>query len=141
MLTAMLMAQTDDWTPPTYPVCAVSHATVFYDRLKDMPQEIQDDARKRGPIADAGERYDRGGASFPNRPSRGFVRGGKSEGKWFVWIDQGGYSRYYSVFGYEDVFEGANIPSKPVRIANFQGDPCAAINAIFDGVSSGLPQD
>lgn len=135
MLPLMLVAQSDDWTPPQFPTCSVTHATVFYDRFKDMPKDIQADVLKQGAIADKGEPYEQYDViRHGDWPRRAFVRGGQSNGKYFVWIDQGGFVRYNRVLGYEPVYRKTNEAPTLVRFADLQGEPCAAINAFLDGV-------
>ena len=61
------------------------------------------------------------------------VLAGQSGTKWFVWIDHGGFSRHYDVFGYSQLWEKADT-YRWFRSTQLQGEPCIAINAFLDGV-------
>lgn len=138
MLMPLLLAAMPGEEPPP-PECAVTFATRFYHRLADMPEEIRADLASHGPIADAGEPFEETDfITDASLPGRRFVLGGVSDGKWFVWVDHGGFVRHDDVFGYRPVYSKADEPPRLLRFAALQGEPCVAINAFLAGVQTPL---
>jgi len=118
------------------PQCPVRYATRFVTHFADLPDQIQKDILKGGKIADPGqpfEAYD--DITDPDLPRRRMVLAGHSGVKWFVWIDHGGFARHNDVFGFSQLWEKADT-FRWYRDADLQGDPCIAINAFLDGVST-----
>jgi hypothetical protein len=121
------------------PSCAVTRATIFYERLADMPAEIRADVPRHGEIADAGQPYNEYDYSVgPELPHRRFILGGTSGGNWFVWLRHGGFDRHYHVLGYHPVYSHVNEPPHLRLAADFTGEPCVAINAFLNGVTTSL---
>ena len=118
------------------PQCGVRYATRFVSHFADLPEQIQMDILDDGKVADVGQPFEPYDSIVdPNLPSRRMVLAGQSGIKWFVWIDHGGFSRHPDVLGYSQLWEQDNTYSW-YRSAELQGDPCIAINAFLDGVST-----
>ena len=133
---AMLLSAADVAEPR--PVCAVSRATVFYDKFADLPNEIQSDILKLGAIAEAGQPYNEtDGIIDASLPMRRFNMAGRTNGDWFIWLTHGGLVRHEHVRGYQPLYAG-NKPPTLHLVADFTGEPCVAINAFVSGVRSNL---
>lgn len=118
------------------PVCTVTRATVFYDRLADLPPEIQKEILAQGDVADPDRPFNRTDAIEDSTvPFRRLVRAGSSGGSWFVWLEHGGLAYHYDIFGFLPLHK-AKGPPQLVMTAAFTGEPCVAINAILNGVYS-----
>lgn len=119
--------------------CAVARATVFYDKLKDMPQPIQTMIRDAYPVAEASEPYNETDMITQDLPMRRFVLGGRSGDRWFVWLEHGGFAPHHHVLGYSNVYRYVDKPPEIRQSADFRGEPCVAINAFVAGISTTMP--
>jgi hypothetical protein len=133
---AMLASGVTPVAEEATPQCGVRYATRYVSHFAGLPEQIQKDILSDGDIADVGQPFEPYDYIIdPNLPNRRMVMAGQSGVNWFVWIDHGGFSRHYDVIGYSQIWEKDNTYSW-YRTAELQGDPCIAINAILDGVTS-----
>lgn len=134
ILTFALAATTLQGVQP--PQCSVRYETIYVRQVADLPQQIQSDLLQGGAIADPDQPFEASDEiADPDLPTRRLMLAGRSRNGWFVWIDHGGYARHADVFGYRQLW---SRPDSFVwyRSAALQGDPCIAINAFLDGVST-----
>ena len=128
-----LMAQAIN-SGPVEPQCAIPFATQFVERFSDVPEDIRNDILRNGKVAERGQPFSESDAIIdPNLPRRRFMRAGRAGWHFFVWLDHGGFARHDDIVGYSLVQESVDHYSWR-RSAEFQGEPCIAINAFFSGV-------
>lgn len=104
--------------------------------MADLPKQVRDDLLKDGQIADPDqpfEAYDN--ITDPLLPGARLVLAGESGLRWFVWIDRGGFARRDQVYGYGQLWDKVDHFTW-YRSAELEGDPCIAINAFLDGVTT-----
>lgn len=119
--------------PVPVPLCSPRYATRHIASIAYLPPEVRTDVLKSGSVADAADPFEAtDSVTNPDLPRRRFVTGGKSNHRWFVVVEHGGYDRHIDVLGYSELW--TNGSSTWHRSATFQGDPCIAINAFLDGV-------
>ena len=116
------------------PQCPVRYETTFVSRISDLPDPIQSLVARGGKVADPGQDFEPSDdMGNPGLPRRRMVLAGHSGGKWFVWIDHGGFDRHNDIFGFTRLVEKGSAVGWH-RSAMLQGDACIAINAFLDGV-------
>ena len=138
MLSLMLAASALIATAPeeeAEPTCPADPSLILVRRLAELPSAVREDAKRDGAIAEAGQPFTPYDVIVDRSlPHRRFVLAGTKAGRWFVWIDHGGFGRHYHVLGYHPVYSGFEKVPTLMRAANFIGAPCPAIDAFFRGV-------
>ena len=122
--------------------CGLPFAIRPVDRFADLPEPIRADILKDGPIADAGQDFNRGDTILDRTlPYRRFVRAGSHDGmRWFVWIEHGGFDGHLDILGYAQMLDTLTTFTWH-RSAELSGEPCAATNAILNRVTTGAHRD
>jgi len=120
--------------------CQMTHRVQEFDRLQDMPVIVQTEVRRLvGTIAEPGEPFNPTDVIGEGAPQHRFIRGVRSNRRWFVWYEHGGIGHHRHVLEIGIGLSGIPPHQRPAAAvsANLTGDPCRVTDALLDGVHVG----
>lgn len=104
------------------------HPASYVNSLKRLPPAIRAAlTASAGAIADRGEFFNAGDVVTKPAPFNRFIRGGDSDGRWFVWYEHGGIAYWHQVV----VFAANPRPVPWFNGPSTNADLCAMTDAIL----------
>ena len=141
-LTALLLCGCSDATPakptpkppqaPSSADCTMKHTAHDVLSLKALPENIRAALLKQaGGMADRGEFFNAGDAVTTPAPFNRFIRGGETQGKWYVWYEHGGIAYWHQIVVFAIDPSGA-VHTEANQISH-NTNLCEATDALLDG--------
>jgi hypothetical protein len=112
--------------------CVLKHASHDVLSLKKLPANIRDALTKlAGGMADRGQFFNATDVVVKPAPFNRFIRGGETQGKWYVWYEHGGIAYWRQIVLFAIDPSGTVHVEKNITARG--ADLCEATDALLDG--------